>query len=90
MSGRYHKLTINGVFQNSHAKKKKKKASLAFSAFEVPDFTWLTGLLSESCLVWGIKILSNRLNLLLSVLKKKPMDNSQASRIDRRILHHFH
>ena len=87
MSGRYHKLTITGVFQNSHA---KKSASLAFSAFEVPDFTWLTGLLLESCLVWGIKILSNRLKLLLSVLKKKPMDNSQASRINRRILYHFH
>ena len=87
MSGRYHKLTINGVFQNSHA---KKSTSLAFSAFEVPDFTWLTGLLLESCLVWGIKILSNRLKLLLSVLKKKPMDNSQASRINRRILYHFH
>ena len=47
---------------------KKKKAALAFSAFEVPDFTWLTGLLLESYLVWGIKILSNRLKLLLAVL----------------------
>ena len=68
LSGRYHKLTINNVFQNSHAKKKKKKAALAFSVFEVPDFTWLTGLLLESYLVWGIKILSNRLKLLLAVL----------------------
>ena len=64
LSGRY-KLTINNVFQNSHA---KKKAALAFSAFEVPDSTWLTGLLLESCLVLGINILSNRLKLLLAVL----------------------